>query len=209
MSLAHLNRLLGPMALLVAIALVITLGLQKRSLRIEYMELLERERLPYEGLWVPTLEALTLKGEPVVIGRAEEGERQVLLLFNTTCPFCRTSLPAWEDLSARLARIDEPRVHVYGVSLSADEETRRYVYEHGLTFPVFLFPEPKLRVLYRAGGVPLIMVLDQEGRVTYTRKGELQLGAPLDSAFAAAVGFSDRDERTSAGDSIAAMVTLP
>jgi peroxiredoxin len=207
MSVAKLTRLVGPVALLVAAALVVTLGLQKRSLSAEYMELLQRERLPYEGLWVPTFQATTLTGEPVVIGRAEEGTRQVLFLFDTTCPFCRTSLPAWKNLSDRLASIGEPVVHVYGISLSPDAETRLYVEEQRLTFPVLRFPEEKLRLLYRANGVPQVIVLNHEGRVIHTRPGELEEGAALDSVFAAAVRVSDTDERTTASESEAAVAT--
>jgi cytochrome oxidase Cu insertion factor (SCO1/SenC/PrrC family) len=207
MSVSKLSRLLGPIALLVAAALVVTLAVQKRSLTIQYMELQQRDRLPYVGLWVPTFDATTLEGEPVVIGRAEEGTRQVIFLFDTTCPFCRTSLPAWENLSDRLASVGEPVVQVYGISLSPEAETRPYVDEHGLTFPVLRFPDDKLRSLYRANGVPQVIVLDHEGRVIHTRPGELEEGAALDSVFAAAVRISDTDEETTASESEAAVAT--
>ena len=145
MSDSKYTRILATVDVLVAAALVVTLAVQKRSLLVKHEELQKRERLPYEGLWVPTFETTTLEGESVVIGRAEEGTRQVLLLFDTTCPFCRTSLPAWENLSYRLAGVSEPVVLVYGISLSPDAETRQYVGEHGLTSPVLRFPEEKLR----------------------------------------------------------------
>jgi len=201
MSASKLSRMLGLIALLFAAGLVVTLAVQKRSLIVQYEELQERERLPYVGLWVPTFETTTLESEPVVIGRAEEGTRQVLLLFDTTCPFCRTSLPAWESLSDRLASVGEPVVQVYGISLSPDAETRLYVGEYGLTFPVLRFPEEKLRQLYRANGVPQVIVLDHEGKVIHTRPGELEEGEALDSVFAAAVRVSDEDGRTEASES--------
>ena len=192
MSVSKFSRLLAAL-----VALVVVLAVQKRSLMVQYMELLQRDRLPYEGLWVPTFEATTLDDEPVVIGKAEEGTRQVLFIFDTTCPFCRTSLPAWENLSDRLASVGEPGVHVYGISLSPEAETRQYVDEHGLTFPVLRFPDDKLRSLYRANGVPQVIVLDHEGRVIHTRPGELEEGAVLDSVFAAAVRISDPEESES------------
>jgi peroxiredoxin len=190
MSPGRLTHLIVPLALLLAAAVVVTLAVQKRSLVARYMELQQQERLPYEGLWVPTFKAVTLGGGEVVIGEAEKGTRQVLLIFDTTCSFCRTSLPAWADLSARLAGVGEPLVEVYGISLSPEAETRQYVDEHGLTFPVLRFPEEKLRYLYRANGVPQVIVLDHEGRVIYTRPGELGEGAELDTVFAAAVATS-------------------
>ena len=191
----------SPIVVLVATALVVTLAVQKRSLIVQYEELQQRERLPYEGLWVPTFETTTLEGERVVVGRGEDGVRQVLLLFDTTCPFCRTSLPACENLSDRLAGVGEPIVHVFGISLDPDAETRQYADEHGLTFPVLRFPEQKLRYLYRANGMPQVIVLDHEGQVIHTRPGELEEGAALDSVFAAAVEFSDADGRTKASES--------
>ena len=65
------------------------------------------------------------------------------------------------------------------------------------TSPVLRFPEEKLRYLYRANGVPQVIVLDHEGRVIHTRPGELEEGAALDSLFAAAVRTSDLDEAES------------
>jgi peroxiredoxin len=188
MSVSRFSRLFAPIVVLAAAALVVTLAVQKRSLVKQYMELQQRELLPYEGMWVPTFEAVTLDGELVVIGEAEGGSRQVLLILDTTCSFCRASLPAWEDLSGRLASVGEPVVHVYGISLSPVAETRLYVDEHGLTFPVLRFPDEKIRYLYRANGVPQVIVLDHEGRVIHTRPGELDEGEELDSLFARTPG---------------------
>ena len=201
MSVSKLLHLLSPILVLVAAALVVVLAVQKRSLIVQYEELQKRERLPYVGLWMPTFETTTLEGESVVIGRAEEDSRQVLFLFDTTCPFCLTSLPAWKNLSARLANVGEPVVHVYGISLDPDAETRLYVDGHGLTFPVLRFPEEKLRYLYRANGVPQVIVLDHEGQVIHTRPGELEEGAALDSVFAATVRVSAEDEGSEASES--------
>ena len=90
---------------------------------------------------------------------------------------------------------------MYGISLSPEAETRLYVDEHGLRFPVLRFPEEKLRYLYRANGVPQVIVLDHEGRVIYTRPGELGAGAALDSVFAAVVVISETDPRTQPSES--------
>jgi thioredoxin-related protein len=60
-------------------------------------------------------------------------------------------------------------------------------------FPVLLFPAEKLRYRYRAGGVPQVIVPDHQGRVIYTRPGELGDSEELDSVFAAAVRHSDTE----------------
>ncbi len=141
MSVLKLSRLLGPVALLVAAALVVTLAVQNRTLRTRYNALVKRDRLPYPGLYMPTFQATTLGGELVTIGEVGEDERQLLFVFNTTCPYCRASIPAWRRIAARLDSVGKPAVRMLGISLASEEETRRYVSEHAFPFPVARYPQ--------------------------------------------------------------------
>ena len=182
------------MALIVAAALAVVLAMQNRALRADYAALRERTALPHPGLYVPTFQTTTAGGQPVTIGEAAESGRQLLFVFNTTCPYCRASLPAWNRIAASLDSAGEPAVAVYGISLDSAEETRRYVAEHGLTFPVVRFPQRKLSVLYRTGIVPQVLVLDQGGQVVYARAGVLEERAARDSVIAAATGVPEEVE---------------
>jgi hypothetical protein len=97
---------------------------------------------------------------------------------------CRASLAAWREITT-VARLEAPDVDVLGIGVDADGPIQEYRQEHQLEFPVLTFPEPKLQRLYRARYVPLIALLDPEGRVQYSRVGALEDPAAVDSVLAA------------------------
>ncbi|HEX2095480.1 MAG TPA: TlpA disulfide reductase family protein [Longimicrobiaceae bacterium] len=177
-------RLLPTLGLTVAAALVVVLSLKVRDLNERYSQVFERATRPYPGMFVPTFQATTLTGEPVTVGRSEGEGRQVLFFFTTTCPYCKSSLPAWREITARLDTVRSLPVRVYGVSLDSTAVTRRYVQENRLPFPVLELPERKLAAIYRAQAVPLTVVLDAEGRMIHSRLGEITERAAIDSVLA-------------------------
>lgn len=179
-------ELIVPVALALATALAVILAVQNRSLRARSAELMERAGLPHPGLLLPTFEAVTLAGERVTIGRTSLGQSQVLFVFNTSCPYCLASLPAWNGIAGTVRTQASDSVPVYGISLDPPAATAAYAAEHGLTFPVLTFPEAKLAPLYRARVVPLVLVLDSIGRVVFSRPGVLATRAAIDSLLAAA-----------------------
>ncbi len=168
-------------ALTAATALAVIVARQKQVLEARYLELAARLDEPYVGMYVPTVRLLSLQGKTVLIG---EGESQVLLVFETTCPYSLASLPAWKAVAARLG--DESGVRVYGVSVDSLEPTRAYAVAHGLGFPVVTLTHPKTRALYRLQAVPRVLILDEEGRVVLTRLGAMDDGPAVDSIVAAA-----------------------
>lgn len=177
-------RLAVPIALIVATALVVVLAVQNRLLRARYAELVERATLPHPGLVLPTFEAVTLAGERVTIGHTPPDESQLLFVFNTTCPYCQVSLPAWNEIARSVGSRGRGQVAVYGISLDPPAATAAYADKYGLTFPVVTFPEPKLTELYRARVVPLVLVLDSVGRVVLSRAGVLASKPAVDSVLA-------------------------
>ncbi len=172
-------------ALVAALALVVTLAYQKRSLRAQYADLVRRVAEPHPGIFVPTFSTHTLGGAPVTIGAAASGRQQVLLVFTTTCPYCRASIPAWQQLAEVIDTIKEPATETIGISLDSVGPTQHYVQENRLNYPVLLFPEFKLQLLYRARAVPLVMVLDATGRVIYSRLGPITDSSAADSVLSA------------------------
>jgi peroxiredoxin len=176
------------LALLIAVAasavLIIALAREKQSLEARYGELAARIQHPYAGMYVPVVRAPSVRGDSFVIGEAAEGERQLLFAFSTTCGYCDASLASWEAIAARLA--GEPGARVYGVSRDSLEATRAYVEDHGLTFPVVILNEPRLRALYRLQAVPQTLILNRDGRVVYARLGAVEGEAAVDSVVAVA-----------------------
>ncbi|HEX2188136.1 MAG TPA: TlpA disulfide reductase family protein [Longimicrobiaceae bacterium] len=181
----RIGKLLPALALTAAAALVVVLSLKVRDLNDRYGQLLERATRPYAGMWVPTFRTSTLDGAPVTVGESPGAGRQVLFVFTTTCPYCKTTLPAWDAIAAELDTVRSVPVAVYGISLDSADVTRRYAAANRLPFPVVRFPEDKLAAIYRAQTVPLTLVLDERGRTIHSRLGEMTERAAIDSVLAA------------------------
>ncbi|HEX6369132.1 MAG TPA: TlpA disulfide reductase family protein [Longimicrobium sp.] len=186
----RLFRILPYLALAAAALLVVVLGQQKRSL-IEQVEqtqyqLRQARTEPIRGMWMPAFQAPTLEaGQPATIGEAPAEGRQVLLMYTTTCPYCLSSIPAWKQIKAAADTMKSVRAAVYGVSLDSVDATRQYIARHGLPYPTVRFPDEKVAGMYRAGTVPITLVLDERGRAIYSRTGELKDPAAIDSVMQA------------------------
>lgn len=183
----RLFRALPYVALAAAAVLVVVLGQQKRKLITDYNDLNSRYRealsTPLRGSYLPSFETATLDGQPVTVGKLPAEGRQVLFVYTTTCQFCRSSLPAWKQIAAAVDTMTQPRASVYGVSLDSVAVTQKYAAEHKLPYPTVRFPDEKLVSMYRAGSVPLTVVLDEEGRTIYSRLGEIRSQATIDSVL--------------------------
>jgi hypothetical protein len=168
----------------VAAIVVVALAWQKQSLETRYWELAARLDHPYLGMYVPVIRAASLQGDSVLIGQPGKGKRQVLLVFDTRCLYSRASLPWWNALPDRLA--DDSCVQVYGVSLDSLEATRTYAMEHELAFPVVSLTERRAQRLFHLQRVPQVLILNDEGRVVFTRRGVMESDTAVDSVVAAA-----------------------
>ena len=169
------TRILQVVTIVLA-ALLVLVTYQKRQLRIEVVALRDTVwryvELPHVGMVVPPFGGVTLAGDSVIVGHLRHGARQVLFVFNTRCGNCLVTLPAWQ----RMAEALEPHadsVHVYGLSLDPVPETRAYMEEHGLTFPVVPFLDERMQELYRIRGVPITLVTDDVGAVEYAYIGSI------------------------------------
>ena len=163
------------------------LGRRLDALGAEYDRVLGLASTLHSGSVVPAFRAATLNGDSVTIGEAPGPDtRQVLFVLTTTCPYCKATLPVWSRLADSLTRLPNHSIQVIAISLDSLQATRRFVTEHALSYPVVTFPSPRLRRLYRAGAVPMTVVLDKDGRVLHARTGLLDVPAVLDSIHRAA-----------------------
>ena len=177
------ERVLLYVGLVVGGLLILRMAGQYEDLSGQHSDLLDRLRSPQPGYSVPTFTNQTIDGAPVRLGEREEG-RQLVFFFTTTCEFCLASLPAWREITDASAR-RYAGVEVVGVALDADGPVKEYRDRHDLTFPITTFPKEKLSRLYRAGSVPLVTLLDETGRVLYSRLGVLERRAAIDSVLTA------------------------
>lgn len=189
---AGLRRAATLVGLAIAAALVGTLALQNRRLAARYAALYERTLRPQPGIYMPTVRAVTLEGDTVTLGEAAEGERQVLFVFTTTCPYCQATVPAWNRIAGILDTLSAHQVAVFGLVVDSPDVAAAFAAEHGLRFPVVRFTRSKDRVLYRTGRVPETRVLDSYGRIVYAWAGVLETDAAVDSVIAAARGVTAR-----------------
>ena len=185
----RLVRALPYIALAAAAVLVVVLAQQKRELitQVEKSQLELRRAItePIRGMYVPAFQASTLEGGTATIGELPGEGRQVLLMYTTTCPFCLSSIPAWKQVTAAVDTMTGTRATVYGVSLDSADVTRQYIVKHGLPYQTVRFPSQRVAGMYRAGTVPVTLVLDEQGRTIYSRTGELKEKAAIDSVIAA------------------------
>ena len=172
-------------------ALSVLLAIQKQQLRVEAEELRQTVRrqvdFPHAGMVVPAFDGVTLKGDEVRVGVAAPGTRQILFLLDTRCGNCLVTLPAW----SRMTEVVDASVEVYGLSLDPAAETRAYVEEHKLRFPVVLFDDERYRELYRVRGIPITLVVDEIGAIEYVRLGSIfgeWADTVVDSVVTAATG---------------------
>ena len=178
-------------ALVLAIGIVVLLARAHQKLETRYERLAERSAWLHPGSYVLPVPAVSLTGDTITLGAPPAGVRQVLLVFTTTCPYCRASLPAWQSLAARAdsaTALGGVAPRVIGLSLDSLDATVAYAREHGLRFPIAQFPTRRDQALYRARSVPLILVINEENRVAYSRMGVLTSPAALDSVWRAASG---------------------
>lgn len=162
-------------ALLVACALVVVLGIQNRRLQTTLTDLQTAQLAPPVGAWWPALELQTLDGYTETLGGA--GRAQVIYVFDTGCPACKASVPVVREIERQLR--DGPRA-ISLVGIGGGHNVAAYPGDAAFDFPVFPQSE-KLVSLLGLQQVPLLVAVDHDGRVVFSHVG------PLDRDVAAAL----------------------
>ena len=182
-----IERWIQAAALVVAVALVVILARQNAMLRETANRVLWEGTQPHLGMYVPAFEATTLDGGIVEVGSPSQGESQVLYFFLTTCEFCRASAPRVRELARRIAANPQPHAPAFlSVSIDSVPPPRSMLLEQGVPGPVVHLGSRRLVSLYRAGQVPRLLLIDQEGRVAFSRTGVIDNDAVIDSVLTAA-----------------------
>lgn len=170
--------------LTVVTGLVLVLARANRKLRDDANDLMEQMRFPHAGIYVPEFMAASLRGDTVRIGSLNEPlDSQLLFFFNTVCEFCRASIPAINEIQDRL--VGQPGTQVLGIALDSLHIAEMYVHDHGVEYPVVSLLDRRTSELYRIRAVPLLMLVDADGRVAYARRGVLDAPLQVDSVVEA------------------------
>jgi hypothetical protein len=121
------------------------------------------------GTAVPSIQGVDYKGRKFVFNPV--GTKQSLLLvFTTTCPYCRKNWGTWESL---LSVIDRDTVNIVLVPLSGEVDDA-YLHAHlADRVPTLGRLDPADEAHYRMGTVPQTIVIDADGRVKKSWTGVL------------------------------------
>jgi peroxiredoxin len=100
--------------------------------------------------------------------------KQLIFVFTTRCPFCQEMLPMWKYFGNSLAARNN--VAILGISLDPLQETRTYLDQQNVTFPVFL-PSNKesFSNKNKLHSVPQTMIRRSDGIVEKVWRGRLSI----------------------------------
>jgi len=119
---------------------------------------------PWEGLKV---------GEKVLVFAARDinGRKAdirdtyaMLIFFKTVCDACREGAPSWQKFYDQYA---SQGVRVIGLSPESDIKIKQFVRRSRITFPVIADPKRRIIWKYKVQYVPLIVLLDRDGKIFY------------------------------------------
>ena len=123
-----------------------------------------------EGQRAPDFSLETLEGEKVSLSDYR-GQIVLLNFWATWCAPCRAEIPAIEAILE--ARQDQPFV-VLGVNYQESSgQVRAFAEELGMTYPILLDETGKVMQTYRAPGLPMSIVLDEQGVIQHRHPGLL------------------------------------
>jgi len=185
-STQRLREIVRSLPMFGAVFLVLVLGMQVHELRKYKSEVTRVKAFPRAGQWMPAVDLVSTSGDSVTIGETDIGRAQILIAFNTTCEFCRETIPVWQRVTDSLSRDARGRFDVVWISGSSWEATRSYMARHYIRATVAKMPSEKMLRVYQIRGVPLTIVLDRWGRVAYFHASKFAKQADVDSLFAAA-----------------------
>jgi len=203
----QMRRFIAGAVATVMLALIILLGFEVHSLRPKADELRRRKALPYVGQFQPTVKVATLTGDSIVLGETTFGRGQLLMFFTATCPICKRTVPSWKRISERLHADVARRFDVVWVSLSSADSAKRWVAEQRISDPVVRMPNSKMLAVYRIKGVPITLLLDEQGQVAYMHPSFYASVMAEDSLVNTAFAMRGRQRKTAPAPALeAAMV---
>lgn len=166
---------------LIAGGLVVVLAIQNRALRRAHAALAARTTQPYPGMFVPHIPATSVHGATVALGQPA-AQAQVLYFFSPSCAFCTASTPRVNAIASALPA----GVELVGVANGASDDVAAYATAQRFTFPIVAMRDQRTLALFRAAKVPLVMVIDRNGRVHHATLGALDRDEEVEAVLAAA-----------------------
>lgn len=167
MTMEKVGNALALITMLLLGASTAWLGSAHRDLRLQLAEVRAREGMPQVGQWLPEAEVVSYDGKRrKKLGDPRGPRAQVVYFFLPGCPYCRKSEPFVSQLSASL--LEQPGLAEFvPVSVAPDTPDLRADLPGG----VLTMTDERMRGVYRANQVPMLLVLSPEGRIEFSHTG--------------------------------------
>ena len=108
-----------------------------------------------------------MNGDPFNLAEIR-GRPSVLIFWASWCGPCRQEAP---DV-VRVAKSYGTQVNIVGINAGErGEVAKRAAREMGITWPVVMDADGAIQSQYQVTGIPLVLVLDAEGRVRHRNNG--------------------------------------
>ncbi|MGO9255535.1 MAG: peroxiredoxin family protein [Bryobacteraceae bacterium] len=130
-----------------------------------------QRRLVDAGLRAPDFRLARLNGGETSLAEIAANGPGLLVFFKVTCPVCQMALPFLERIHAAGAASGLP---VYGISQNDAEDTREFMQEFGVTFPMLLDSEDSdfpASNAYGISSVPTMFVVGRDGKLSRVLEG--------------------------------------
>ena len=122
------------------------------------------------GVRAPGFTLSTVQGKPVTLDEALQKGPVVLAFFKVSCPVCQYAFPFLE----RVYRANQgANVTVLGISQDNQGDTKEFMREYGVTFPVALDDPKKYPVsnAYGLTNVPTLFYIAPDGGIEVSSVG--------------------------------------
>lgn len=124
-------------------------------------------KLTTVGEKAPSFILPLLKGGKIDLSK-ERGKVVFLNFWATWCPACKEEMPAMQWMYNKLIKKYPKRFRMYAISIDSTgvpEIVTKYMKVNGLSFPVLLDTNGKVKELYKTTGVPETYVINKRGIV--------------------------------------------
>jgi peroxiredoxin len=125
-----------------------------------------------QGQSVPPLTAEALDGTAVSVRYAEREPSTVLIWFSPSCHVCGENSAFWNELYRRYG--SSPGVRFLALSDTEANETRTYVSEHSLAFPIVCVTDDRLIDAYNGRVMPQTAIISPRGGIVQVWPGALE-----------------------------------
>lgn len=127
-----------------------------------------------QGTGMAAYSARTLDGDEVALASAYRGEAVLLNVWATWCLPCREEAPVLIAIHERYA---DEGLRVIGISVDeagAAARVRRFVEQAAIPFGILHDPEDRISRALGLSSLPATFLLDGEGSVVWSRRGQIQ-----------------------------------